>query len=89
MAARHFLRCESETLACHTLLEFGREEPVIPANEDVCGDGRPVCKVAPRLECRLGLTRLALRPGFVDHRLRHVVKELDQGSNGASGSRPS
>src|SRR5262249_59931734 len=79
MAARHLVRRDSKTLTCHTVLEFDRKKPIIATNEDASRYGRPACDVALRVEHRLGLTRFALRPGLVNHRLRHVVKELEQG----------
>src|SRR5262249_49612642 len=79
MAAWHLVRRNSKTLACHTFLKFDRKEPIIATNEGASWYCRPVRKVAFRVEHRLGLTRLTLRPGLVNHRLWHVVKELEEG----------
>src|SRR5262245_11853862 len=79
MAARYLVRRDSETLTCDTPLEFDRKEPIIATNEDARRYGRPTRKVALRVEHRLGLTWLPLRPGLVNYRLRHVVKEFEHG----------
>src|SRR5262245_38989144 len=78
MATGHLVRRDSETLACHTLLEFDWKEPIVATNEDPGRYGGPTRKVALGVEHPLGLTRLALRPSLVNHLLRHVVKELEQ-----------
>jgi len=54
-----------------------RKKPVIAANEHASRDGRPTLEGTWRRKDGVGLARLALRQGLVDHRLWHVMKELE------------
>ncbi len=76
MAARHLIGRDAKPLACHMLLELDRKEPIIATYEYAGRYRGPTGKVARRVEHRLRLARLALRPGLVDHRLRVKIPIL-------------
>src|SRR5579862_2485531 len=83
MAAGHLVCSDSEALPGHPSLEVSREKTVVARDENAGRHNRPTLEGTRRAEHRRGLTWFALGPGLTDHRLRHVVKELDQRIEGS------
>ena len=78
MASRHFIRLDAETLARDSPLKIGRKESVLKAYEHAESGGTPAVEGARRREHALRLGRFTACPCRIDHRLGHIVKELDQ-----------
>src|SRR5262249_27213917 len=78
VAAGHLVHRNAETLARDASLEACRKEAVIAPHENASRNGWPALEGTRRCENAGGLARLSLREGLVDHRLRHVVKKIDQ-----------
>src|SRR5262245_354042 len=78
MPARHQVCGDSQALARQPTLELGWKESVIAPYKNARWDGRPRLESAGRSKHGIRLTRLALRPGFVNHRLRYVMEKVDE-----------
>src|SRR5262249_1147298 len=88
MPARHLVRGDAETLPRHAALKLGRKKPIIASNEDARRHGGPALEVTRACKNGIRLSRLTLRPGFVNHGLWHVMKELDQRIKWGAGFPP-
>src|SRR5262245_9948416 len=76
MAAGHQIRPQAEPVARYASLEVSGKEPVIARNEHASRHRGPAFEIAARREDLRGLPRLALGPGFIDHWLWYVMKEV-------------
>src|SRR4051794_10883374 len=88
MPAGHLIGVNAEPLPRYAQLEVGGQEAVVARDQDAGPHGGPDLEGARRCKNGVGLARLALRQGFVDHRLWHVMEELDQRIKWAIGLPP-
>src|SRR5262245_5243896 len=78
MAAGHLVHRDAKTLTRDPLLEACRKEAVIAPHENTGRNARPALEGAWGCKDAGRLARLSLCEGLVDHRLRNVVKEIDE-----------